>query len=175
MATEAAVFEPCALGDDYIWINEDGPMGQSGRRETKHDEKIIVKIPNLFKSILATPRKINPLLEKVKDTDIWIAEKLGLGKSFQIFADIEIPLLCSSMAPNASEGPLRAMIEWMSWVIFFHDSFDRGDLAGNTTEAAVDIIKTLAILDDDHPPINAEDDPLKHVYQCIWKRISAIK
>ncbi|EGX47578.1 hypothetical protein AOL_s00083g86 [Orbilia oligospora ATCC 24927] len=159
--------------DDQTWTNKDGLILLLGRPELEGEEKVIVKLPNFYKSILATPRKVNPLLENVKDTDLWVSEKLGLGKAFQKFAEIEIPLLCSAMLPNAPEQPLRALLEWMSWVIFFDDRYDRGDFEGKPIEAAQDILETLAILDDDHPPIPVEENALRHIYQCVWKRISA--
>ncbi|KAK6520854.1 hypothetical protein TWF506_001097 [Arthrobotrys conoides] len=158
--------------DGQTWTNKDGLVLLLSRPETEDEEKVMVKLPNVYKSILEAPRQINPLWETVKDTDQWIAEKLGLGKAAKKFAEIEIPLLCSAMLPNSSEQPLRAMLEWMSWVIFFDDRYDRGDFEGKPIEAAHDIIETLAILDDDHPIIPVEENVLRHIYQCVWKRIS---
>ncbi|KAF3218158.1 hypothetical protein TWF106_007752 [Orbilia oligospora] len=161
--SHATVEKPATSTDDQIWTNEDRLVLLLDLPELEGEEKMMVKLPNLYKSILATPRKVNPLWEKVKDTDLWVSEKLGLGKAFQKFAEIETPLLCSAMLPNASEQPLRAILEWMSWVMFFDDRYDRGDFEGKPIEAAEEIIETLAILDDDHPPIPVEENALRHL------------
>lgn len=34
--------------------------------------------------------------------------------------------------------------------------------------AAEEIIHSLAILDDTHPPISAEDNPIRHIFQVTW-------
>ncbi|KAK6536828.1 hypothetical protein TWF281_001038 [Arthrobotrys megalospora] len=163
--------QPVVNSDGHTWTNEDGLVIQMRRPEPNNEDTVVVKLPNLFRSILATPRVINPLLETVKDIDAWMSKKLGLGKASQKFSDIKIPFLCSAMLPDAPEQPLRAMIEWMSWVVFFDDRYDRGDFKNNPIAAAEDIIGTLAILDDDHPPIPVEENSLRHIYQCVWKRI----
>jgi hypothetical protein len=52
--------------------------------------------------------------------------------------------------------------------------FDEGHLSNNPVEAAKEIIYTLAILDDTHPYISEEENPLRHVFQSTWYRIRKV-
>ncbi|KAF3912616.1 hypothetical protein AA313_de0207945 [Arthrobotrys entomopaga] len=49
---------------------------------------------------------------------------------------------------------------------------DDGELKDDLIGATNEILETLAILDDDHPMVTAEENPLRHVFQDIWKRFS---
>ncbi|KAK6540599.1 hypothetical protein TWF694_007994 [Orbilia ellipsospora] len=141
--------------------------------ELKEEETVAIQLPNLYQSICLAPRHVNPLLHLTKDTDDWITEKLRLGKAADEFKKVEIPFLCAVILPDGPEQPLRALTEWMSYVVFFDDRVDKGGFTNDPGAAAEEIIAFLAVLDDDYPDIPVEaNNGLIRAYQQVWKRIS---
>lgn len=53
--------------------------------------------------------------------------------------------------------------------------FDEGHLKADTVQAAEEIINTLAILDDKHPPVSCEKHPILHMYQSVWQRFQEVR
>lgn len=52
-----------------------------------------------------------------------------------------------------------------------HPEFDEGHLKADTVKAAEEIINTLTIFDDKHPPVCPKDHPILHIFQSVWLRI----
>lgn len=52
--------------------------------------------------------------------------------------------------------------------------FDEGHLKADTVRAAEEIINTLTILDDKHPPISCEKNPILHIFQSVWLKIQEV-
>ncbi|KAF3914317.1 hypothetical protein AA313_de0201877 [Arthrobotrys entomopaga] len=157
------------LGDWDLQVEIADPL------ELKDEESVAIQLPNLYQSICSAPRHINPLLHLTKATDEWIIEKLRLGKAGEEFKKVEIPFLCAALLPDGPEQPLRALTEWMSYVVFFDDRVDKGGFTNDPGAAAEEIIAFLAVLDDDYPDIPVEgNNGLIRAYQQVWRRISKV-
>lgn len=46
--------------------------------------------------------------------------------------------------------------------------FDEGALKDDPEKAAAECAATLATMDDGHPTISVEEDPLRHIFQYTW-------
>jgi hypothetical protein len=57
----------------------------------------------------------------------------------------------------------------------FHAEFDEGDLKADSMKAAEEIIHTLAIMDDTHPPISIEENPIRHMFQTMWLSFKEVR
>jgi hypothetical protein len=44
-----------------------------------------------------------------------------------------------------------------------------------TIEAAEEMIATLAIMDDTHPPVDPEKHPLRYMFQTVWHRFQEVR
>jgi hypothetical protein len=49
--------------------------------------------------------------------------------------------------------------------------FDEGHLKFDSMAAADEVVNSLAILDETHPPIPVEENPYWHAYQSVWLRL----
>jgi len=44
-----------------------------------------------------------------------------------------------------------------------------------TIEAAEEMIATLAIMDDTHPPVDPKQYPLRYMFQTTWHRLQEVR
>jgi hypothetical protein len=51
--------------------------------------------------------------------------------------------------------------------------FDDGTFANDLVGAAEEVIYTLSVLDDIHPTISPNDNPLRHTLQSCWMRFKS--
>jgi hypothetical protein len=56
----------------------------------------------------------------------------------------------------------------------YPSEFDEGHLKEDPVKAAEEIIHTLALMDDNHPVVTAEENPIRHVFQTTWYRIKSV-
>lgn len=47
-------------------------------------------------------------------------------------------------------------------------AFDEGSYSDNPTKAAEEVVYTLSMLDNVHPPVSPEENPLRHTLQSCW-------
>ena len=57
---------------------------------------------------------------------------------------------------------------------FVVTAFDEGVYTHDPVAAAEEVIATLAVLDDLHPPVDAEAQPVRHALQSCWQRFSKL-
>jgi hypothetical protein len=91
-------------------------------------------------------------------------------KTASIWSRLDIAYMSAISAPNADLETLKLMNDWNGWVFAFDDPFDEGSFANNPIKAAEEIIYTLAILDNIHPVISPDVNPLRHTLQSCWNR-----
>jgi hypothetical protein len=44
-----------------------------------------------------------------------------------------------------------------------------------TIEAADEMICTLAVMDDTHPPVDPKKHPLRYMFQTVWHRFQEVR
>ncbi|KAK2754618.1 terpene synthase metal binding domain protein [Colletotrichum kahawae] len=135
-----------------------------------------VLVPDMFTSILSVEPVQNVHYAQVKlEADSWIAKTLGLNdeqKSRHSRADFAY--LVSWWAPSCDTEALRTMVDWQNWAFVWDDQFDEGHLKEDLHAAASNIINMTSILDDCHPPICREDDPIAYASRIACLKLSNI-
>ncbi|KAI9369035.1 isoprenoid synthase domain-containing protein [Aspergillus egyptiacus] len=124
----------------------------------------VVRVPDLFSSIMAAQPVVNPNYHKVKpEADAWITEVIQADEKWSSRnCRVDLAFLASIWAPTCDEVALRMMIDWNHWV-----KFDEGHLSRDPEAAQEEINRTLAIMDNIEPPVRREDNAIR--YQQRWK------
>ncbi|TRX96398.1 hypothetical protein FHL15_002670 [Xylaria flabelliformis] len=132
-----------------------------------------VNIPDMFSSIMSVEPLINPHYEKIKpEADAWAAMIYNLDeKMAKRNAKADFAYMNAIWAPHADEEAYRMMVDWHHWVFAFDDQFDEGHLSDDSDLAQQEIDATIAIMNDEHPPVSKEENPIRHVFQTTWKRL----
>ncbi|TRX92500.1 hypothetical protein FHL15_006667 [Xylaria flabelliformis] len=65
-------------------------------------------------------------------------------------------------APKADLFAFRMAVDWCIWAFVFDD------------QSAHEIIWTLSLMDDTHPPVDPKTQPLRYMFQSIWHRFQEI-
>ncbi|KAH7317036.1 isoprenoid synthase domain-containing protein [Stachybotrys elegans] len=139
----------------------------------EHDtspDGVSIRLPDMFSSIMSVEPIVNQHYSSVKaETDTWIAEVFNLSaEQARKSSQADFAYMNAIWAPYANKEALTVMVNWHQW-------FDEGHLRNDPVEAAKDIIYTLALLDDTHPYVSAEENPLRHVFQTTWYQIRKIR
>lgn len=95
-------------------------------------------------------------------------------KAFARHQKGQLPLLAAGFVPEADANGYRIVCDFMEWVFYFDDVFDEGSLREDPAAARDELEAHLAIHEDDHPDIPAEDHPVRHMYQTLWRKIQAV-
>ncbi|GME40823.1 Terpene synthase metal binding domain protein [Neofusicoccum parvum] len=145
-----------AVGNDIIYGDE--------------RPKKFVRIPDMFASIMSLEPRVNPHYRKVKpEAEKWAQDILRLDeKEARRNSKADFTYMASVWIPDADEEALRVVVDWLHWVFYFDDQFDEGHLQENPEAAKVECEATLATMDDGHPTISVEEDPLRHIFQYTW-------
>ncbi|KAH7230890.1 isoprenoid synthase domain-containing protein [Fusarium tricinctum] len=134
-----------------------------------------IKLPEaLFASIMAVEPKINPMYKISKAlSDDWLRDALRMDDiTASSWSRLDIAYMSAICASNADIETLKLMNDWNGWVFAFDDPFDEGIFTNDPIKAAEEVIYTLATLDNIHPTISPEDNPLRHTLQSCWVRFS---
>ncbi|KAJ1333154.1 presilphiperfolanol synthase [Microdochium nivale] len=161
---------PPSEDGDYCRLRLDDNSPFSGEDEW-------LRIPDsLFYSIMSAEPVVNPHYRESKSqSDPWVAKTLRLSdKQAQKWAKLDIAYMSAICAPGADLEVLKLMNDWNGWVFAFDDPFDEGAYAHDPVKAAEEVIFTLAVLDDLHPPVSADEDPVRHALQSCWQRFSRL-
>lgn len=132
-----------------------------------------IKLPEaLFSSIMSVEPEINPMYKTSKAlSDEWLRNALRMDdKTASIWNRLDIAYMSAICAPRADLETLKLMNDWNGWVFAFDDPFDEGGFANDPIKAAEEVIFTLSMLDDVHPVVSPEDNPLRHALQSCWMR-----
>lgn len=95
-------------------------------------------------------------------------------KAFARHCKGQMTLLAAGFVPDADAHCYRIMCDFMEWVFFFDDMFDEGCLREDPVAARKEIEAHLAIHSPTHHLITSDDNPVRHMYQVLWKKIEAI-
>ncbi|CAF3541463.1 unnamed protein product [Fusarium graminearum] len=132
-----------------------------------------IRLPEaLFSSIMAVEPDVNPMYKTSKAlSDAWLKDALRMNdKTASIWSRLDIAYMSAICAPNADLETLKLMNDWNGWVFAFDDPFDEGSFANNPIKAAEEVIYTLATLDNIHPVVSPDQNPLRHTLQSCWNR-----
>ncbi|KAI1070426.1 hypothetical protein LB507_011675, partial [Fusarium sp. FIESC RH6] len=132
-----------------------------------------IKLPEaLFSSIMAVQPEVNPMHMTSKAlSDAWLRGALRMNEeTASTWSRLDIAYMSAICAPNADLETLKLMNDWNGWAFAFDDPFDEGSFANNPIKAAEEIIYTLSILDNIHPVISSDSNPLRHALQSCWNR-----
>ncbi|RHZ53952.1 hypothetical protein CDV55_104405 [Aspergillus turcosus] len=140
------------------------------QQEAKHD---FVFVPDMFSSIMAVKPVVNPHYHEVKPkADAWITRIISADDKWASRnSRVDLCFLASIWAPYCDEEALRMMVDWNHWVFLFDDQFDEGHLSTDLQAAQDEIDRTMAIMSDTEPPVRAEDNPIRYVFQTTWDRL----
>ncbi|KXJ88154.1 isoprenoid synthase domain-containing protein [Microdochium bolleyi] len=166
---------PSEAGDHCRLKLDDGCTFHSDDEAAIEDEWL--RIPDsLFYSIMSVEPVVNPNYKQSKAlSDPWVAETLRLSdKHAQKWAKLDIAYMSAICAPRANLEVLKLMNDWNGWVFAFDDPFDEGAYTHDPIKAAEEVIHTLAVLDDLHPPVDADENPVRHALQSCWQRFSKL-
>ncbi|KAM0268720.1 hypothetical protein ACHAPA_004642 [Fusarium lateritium] len=132
-----------------------------------------IKLPEaLFSSIMAVEPEVNPLYKQSKAlSDEWLQTALQMNeKTASIWSRLDIAFMSAICAPHADLDTLKLMNDWNGWVFAFDDPFDEGTFANDPIKAAEEVIYTLSTLDNVHPVVSPQENPLRHTLQSCWMR-----
>lgn len=139
---------------------------------TIHGETEVL-VPDMFTSILSIEPTQSPHYAQVKqEADAWIAETLSMSeKQSARNSRADFTYLVSWWAPDCDAEALRNMVDWNHWAFPWDDQFDEGHLKEDLHGAARNIINMTSILDDCHPPVSHDEDPIGYAFQVNWRNI----
>ncbi|KAH8198422.1 hypothetical protein TruAng_007406 [Truncatella angustata] len=122
-----------------------------------------LRIPDLFTGVLSGEPALNPYEAKVRsESETWTKEIAQMSNSMaKILTRANFPYLISLSAPDADAEAFRMGCDWCIWAFVFDDLFDEGIMKDKTIVAAEEMIATLAIMDNTHPPVNRKQYPLR--------------
>ncbi|KAK6511580.1 hypothetical protein TWF481_000495 [Arthrobotrys musiformis] len=134
-------------------------------------KEVVIRIPNIYPAFFPAKVTQNPYYsaEGRAKLDEWVSKILNYDeatKEDMVKANFgQIP---AYFAPYAEESKHWTSVLWVYWEFVFDDRFDEGDLQKDVIAATKEVLGTLAIFEDDHPEISAEQDPVKHMFQKVW-------
>nr|AHY23930.1 terpene synthase [Hypoxylon sp. E7406B] len=171
--TEASPANPDYSGSVHSGDAQLSLMSSSPEPVKKPDEKRSVRIPDLFSSIMSTRPVVNPNYFKVKaEGDRWIAKLLKMDEKASVKnSRVNLCYLISMWAPTADDEALRMMLDWAHWGFAFDDFFDEGHLKDDPIAAQEEVDRTMAIMEEDAPLIEPEENPIRYVFQTCWLRL----
>ncbi|RBQ74927.1 hypothetical protein FVER53590_13850 [Fusarium verticillioides] len=132
-----------------------------------------IRLPEaLFSSIMAVEPEVNPLYKTSKAlSDEWLKTALRMSdKTATVWSRLDIAYMSAICAPHADLETLKLMNDWNGWVFAFDDPFDEGKFANDPIKAAEEVIYTLSTLDNIHPVVSPDENPLRHTLQSCWMR-----
>ncbi|KAI0458269.1 isoprenoid synthase domain-containing protein [Xylaria acuta] len=146
-----------------------GINGTNGTNETKSRT---LHIPDLFGGILSGDPVENPLEPTIGcASEAWTKALTKMDpKTAKILTKANFAYLISLAAPQADEFSFRMGVDWCLWAFVFDDQYDEGSMRDKTIEAAHEMIWTLSVMDDSHPPVDPEKHALRYMFQSTWHR-----
>ncbi|KAK8017298.1 isoprenoid synthase domain-containing protein [Apiospora rasikravindrae] len=124
-------------------------------------------VPDMFTSIMSVEIVQNPhYVEVKKEADAWVAEILGYSeKQAARNSRADFAYMVSWwVGPHCDADTLRTLIDWNHW-------FDEGHLKDDIYGAAREIIHMMSLLDNGHPGITREEDPLGYIFQHVYRKL----
>ncbi|KAH6645056.1 isoprenoid synthase domain-containing protein [Truncatella angustata] len=134
-----------------------------------------LRIPDLFTGVLSGEPALNPYEAKVRsESETWTKEIAQMSNSMaKILTRANFPYLISLSAPDADAEAFRMGCDWCIWAFVFDDLFDEGIMKDKTIVAAEEMIATLAIMDNTHPPVNRKQYPLRGTLPQVCEQFLA--
>ncbi|KAI6277828.1 hypothetical protein MCOR27_001023 [Pyricularia oryzae] len=131
-----------------------------------------VMLPDLFVSIMSPSPRLNPLYELVRPAaNEWTQKLLNLdAKAYAKHQRVNFSRLASMWMPEADEEGLRVMVDWLTWVFYFDDLFDDGELRDNPAAAQAEAEATLSLMSDSDQQVSPELHPLRYMFHSTWIR-----
>ncbi|KAK8032164.1 isoprenoid synthase domain-containing protein [Apiospora arundinis] len=134
-------------------------------------DEVELDVPDLFTSIMSVEIVQNPHYAEVKRRPTHglprYNEKQAARNSRADFAY----MVSWWVGPHCDAECLRTMIDWNHWAFYWDDQFDEGHLKHDLYGAARNIIHMMSLLDDGHPGITPEEDPLGYIFQHVYRRV----
>ncbi|KAL8282699.1 hypothetical protein RB600_005924 [Gaeumannomyces tritici] len=142
------------------------------KNHSANDAATTIILPDLFVSIMSPSPRLNPLYEVVRPaSEAFTKELLGLdAASFKKHHRVNFSLLASMWMPEADAEGLRVMVDWLTWVFFFDDLFDDGELRDDPVGAQAEAEATLALMSDHEQEVSRELHPLRYLFYTTWVR-----
>ncbi|KAF9877982.1 pentalenene synthase [Colletotrichum karsti] len=167
-----AVLPPSPTASNHSSLDGFEPHTTS-RKESRKSIETEALVPDMFTSILSVEPVQNMHYSQVKrEADAWNAETLGMNEKQRAKNSIaDFTYLVSWWAPYCDAEALRTMVDWQNWAFAWDDQFDEGHLKEDLHAAACNIINMTSLLDDCHPLVSRDDDPIAYAFQLNWRNI----
>ncbi|KAF4959131.1 hypothetical protein FGADI_1871 [Fusarium gaditjirri] len=114
-------------------------------------------------------QNIESFMRRMAENPFYSALRMN-DKTASIWSRLDIAYMSAICAPHADLETLKLMNDWNGWAFAFDDPFDEGTFANDPIKAAEEVIYTLATLDNVHPVVSPEENPLRHTLQSCWMR-----
>ncbi|KAI1734644.1 isoprenoid synthase domain-containing protein [Xylaria scruposa] len=138
----------------------------------KEHKSRTIHVPDLFGGILAGVPVENPLESTIGlASEEWTKKLINMDpKAAKVLTQANFAYLISLAAPQAGLFAFRMAVDWCIWAFIFDDQYDEGLMRDKTIESAHEIIWTLSLMDDTHPPVDPKTHPLRYMFQSTWHR-----
>ncbi|KAI0516858.1 Presilphiperfolan-8-beta-ol synthase [Xylaria bambusicola] len=179
----AVSFSPKKLNSSTSMLSNDTPLaGTPDMSEPPQtvpspadrlESRRFVRIPDLFSSIMARKPVVNPNYFQVKaEGDSWIAQIMRWDEETRTkYVQVDFCYISSIWVTTCDDEALRLTLDWQYWVFLFDDQFDEGHLRDDPVAAQEEVNATMAIMTDDQPLIQPDQNPIRHIFQTCWRRI----
>ncbi|KAB8236095.1 terpene synthase family protein [Aspergillus alliaceus] len=129
----------------------------------------------MFVLFLSEKPVTNVHYETVKvESESWISRICAFGdRKRRVITETDFSYFCSIVVPDALPSELRTVFDWGNWVFPFDDMFDNGGLKDDPVQAQQLVNSLLAgMRNDGAASDNNEDNPLVHVHNSVWHRLT---
>ncbi|KAI8635655.1 isoprenoid synthase domain-containing protein [Xylariaceae sp. FL1651] len=141
-------------------------------------ERQIVRIPDMFVSILAEAPRLNPNYNQVKaESETWITNFCSFDKRMSTrITKCDFSYFIAITAPEAACSEYRTLCDWGNWVFPYDDMFDNGELRDKPAAAAKIMQALMSPMRESQTQQGMgtspeERLPLLRVHDTVWERI----
>ncbi|KAM0230056.1 hypothetical protein ACHAP5_011475 [Fusarium lateritium] len=180
---------------DQVQVQVQDPAAQPDGHWIKLPEALFSSIMAVEPEVNPLYKQSKALSDEWLQTALQMNEKTA-----NIWSRLDIAFMSAICAPHADLDTLKLMNDWNGWVFAFDDppnpefqkrqggplrnalqkvasanranntAFDEGTFANDPIKAAEEVIYTLSTLDNVHPVVSPQENPLRHTLQSCWMR-----
>lgn len=148
----------------------------------ENSDRVLVRLPNLFKSFIAPNPDMRPDYEQCKLASCqWLADRLGMTeKASRVLVAGDFTWFCAVYIPYTPYERFRIVSDWTNLIFYLDDLFDNGDLKGDPMRTKAFIDRLFEAIDGNIVPADQNDPVLDYVdkvqaaHDDFWCRYRAL-
>ncbi|PPJ52232.1 hypothetical protein CBER1_09725 [Cercospora berteroae] len=152
------------------------------RPQHEDSARVLVRLPNLFKSFIAPDPYMRPDYQQCKLASCqWLADRLGMTeKASRVLAAGDFTWFCAVYVPYTPYDRFRIVSDWTNLIFYLDDLFDNGDLKGDPVRTKAFIDRLFEAIDGDIVPADQNNpaldyvDKVQAVHDDFWCRYRAL-